>query len=486
MATFFAAMIGFVVALFVTVSPAEAQHRSDPGEPVRFRRLAEDGSTRYQTGENTGYHRLLAFVNADRPAGQQLDEAAFDAANRCRVIYVCERPGRPLRVDRNGSCPELNGTSRVVDYETFCLRGERSRWTVDGKVYFAPAIVTTEPVVTTPPPIPEQRPEVMQPQATPTSAVVPQTGTAQPRTSPQPRPQRTTSAQAVHEEESTVRSVLFVLALLFVGAFVGWLITYLVMRNKRVEDPSIMGMEESRKALEGEKQRHAAELQAREDVYKEELKRLSRTPNKQRIEDELRKDYAERVTELETEVRDRRNFEDHILTMLGDLVPELEQSLRETRKMERFDEMDGSQRRPSLNDRETFCERKLRRLVAIQGVLAMALGQAAEARKNLMVARGLGYVSLDSARANGRPWFRLLVSQLLLGMEGRIQRLRNDIRELNAIQSVRPPPNGRPSMTTIGPPRLGGTPSGNGQPLPTAPDTGMGPDPFRPPPPKID
>ncbi len=558
MATFLATVCGlFVFLLSVVVAPASAQTRSDPGEPIRLERSAPDGSARYRAGVNTGYYRMLTFVNRDRPADAPLDEAAFDAANQCGVIYVCWRAGRIQRIDRNGSCPVLNGTSRTVDYETFCENGQRERWLVNGRAYFSSVMTVSVPEAPTPPSASEA-PSVPPPPAPQEEGLVEPEDPAQPPTpseqeeeqveeptapapTPAPPAPPTVRSSDLRQEEATVRTGLFILALILV-AIGGPLVTVFVMRSRYADQCKLAEKYEALAEVwspYGRGEFEAGQLQAalteaqqhrvyaasweplfpglpfvaesftkvitREEAATERGKALQEAASsylaerdkdpeptvvefRPNPEDGIRADYAERVTALEKEVRDGRNFMDHIKAMLEDLVPELEKSIRETRKMEHPDDPDGVQSRPSLPERETFCERKLRRLIAIQGVLAMALNQTVHACGSLAVARGLGYVSLDSARADRRPWFGLLLAQLLLGMQGRILRLQNDIKALNAHKTLPPPPaptrGGSSIPKTLTPPSLGG----NGQTPPPVPyDAGMGADPFPlPRPPKID
>lgn len=498
MATFLAACIGFIVTLFITASPVAAQHRSDPGEPIRFRRLAEDGSIRYQTGEDTGYHRLLTRINADRPAGQQLDEAAFDAANQCRVIYVCRRSGRPLRVDRNGSCPSLNGTSRVIDYDTFCPEGVRERWTVDRRVYFSPAVPTPEPVVALPVEIPEPTPEPER--LAQVEDDTPRGRTETPQTAPQQPRHPTTSAQEVHQEESTIRAVLFVLALLIVGTFAGAIITYLVMRGRRIEDPGMahdaeqfalakhawkarfgslefnatgfalaMSGDEHRKVLEVEQGRHEQQL--------------AQASNN-----------AKRVEELEDELRERRTLDATLAEQLTPLAKDLEKEIRAIKAPALGDDDMGGMRSPTRKviELEALAREKLRRILVLQVTLATALHHFCDAAKSLAVARSLGFVNLDGRSAFEKPWLTLLQTGLNLAVEAKVIRLKRDIAALT-LKTMPPPPlveqaspQGERKSLTIGPPRLGGG-SGNGQSAPSAVDVGMGADPFPyPGPPKLD
>lgn len=83
------------------------------------------------------YERLSELANrgvtddANRITPEQLD-----AANPCRVIFVCRR-GAVRQMYRNGSCGE-NAASDPVTYDSFCPDGRPERWLIQGVPYDLP------------------------------------------------------------------------------------------------------------------------------------------------------------------------------------------------------------------------------------------------------------------------------------------------------------------------------------------------------------
>lgn len=515
MATF----LGFFVALLFLVfaAPVQAQRRSDPGEPIRLARPATDGSIRYRAGENTGYYRMLARVNQDRPEGAQLDERAFDAANQCRVIYVCDRPGRPLRVDRNGSCPELNGTSHTIDYDTFCQNGERVRWLVDGQVYYSrdvppppPTIVPEEPetaeaVPVEPPTVTVHETVVPAPSPAPRAASAPRE--IHPPVAP-PAPGRPRATVTTTERDHG-SSALFILALLAVGVLIGSLITFLLMRNARDEHrvhaveyealrkewtnrfpnvpfntgglASLMpraALDELLKhSTKTAQERFDRDIKQKQDKYSEDVRKLVEAQTtRERADAQVITVLKKENDDLKQELSARRALDQTLSGAFSTILPDIARTIQEIKDVDLDDEPTNGSSRRSPKELNALAREKLRLTIALQAALAVALGNFRDALDNLKVAASLGFAATRDS-AFRQPWFEVLCLQIRLAYEGKVLRQRGVIAALNAPKTTPPPPPevSRPSITkTIGPPRLAGGPT-----VPTPPkDIGMGPDPF--------
>jgi DNA polymerase III epsilon subunit-like protein len=149
--------------LLLLAAPAAAQELGDPeldqdlSAPVRLATVRTDSGRviLWRAGLETGYERMLSAVNAGRPSDRRLTPEQFDAANSCRVIYVCEtvtreRGRRRLHrtmyhngANANGSMCGHNrrihpDVTDPVDYDGFACEGRRMRWLINGVTYRAP------------------------------------------------------------------------------------------------------------------------------------------------------------------------------------------------------------------------------------------------------------------------------------------------------------------------------------------------------------